>query len=155
MSIISSNKVGIEGDIIDWFKNYVTPYAQPDIRKTENGMFSYIDVNSDVLIHDFPEEKFPDHIVFKKINGDFELSQCHRLNSPVGFPIEITGDFVCRGCEQLDERMIIYVDKCRIWNMQTIDLDNPQSMKAWLNYFLSGRPQEQPLRKIGGKIIIK
>lgn len=111
MSIIGSNNADIESCIEDWFEKYVDPYVQPNVRKMENGMISHIDVNGDVLIHDFPEEKFPDYIVFKKINGDFELHQCHQLNNTAGFPTEITGDFICNGCEQLEEYAIFYIEK--------------------------------------------
>ena len=155
MSIVDLNHVGIKSVIEDWFEKYVTTNVKPDVIKKENGMFSHIDVDGDVLIHDFQEEKFPDFIVFKKINGNFELCQCHQLSSVGGFPIEVTGDFICDGCEILNEDSIRYVEKDRVWNMQTVDTNNPKSVKGWLSYFMSGRAEERPLRKIGGELIIK
>jgi hypothetical protein len=155
MSIIDSNNAGIKSVIEEWFEKYVKTKVKPIIVKNENGLFSHIEVDGDVLIHDFPEEKFPDFIVFTKINGNFELSQCHKLNNVAGFPLEVTGDFVCEGCENLEEDAIRYVEKDRVWNMQTVDPNDPKSVKGWLNYFESGRAAERPLRKIGGKIAIK
>lgn len=155
MSIISSCNSGIKSLIDNWFYKYVTPSVQPKIIFKEDGKFSHIDVDEDVLIHDFPEEKFPNYIVFKKITGSFELCQCHQLNSVLGFPHEVTSDFVCEGCELLDKDDILHVEKERVWNMEKVNPHDPQSLKGWLNYFTSGRAAERPLRKIGRKLIIK
>ena len=154
MSILKSNSAGIESRMKDWLDTYVVTDVLPNVIKTEIGKV-VIDVNSYVMIHDFPDEELPDFIVFNKIDGDFELSQCHRLNSVYGFPVEITGDFICNGCEQLAEDAILFVEKERVCNMVSVDAKDPKSVKGWLRYFQSGRAEERPLRKIGGKIEYK
>lgn len=155
MGILSLNNADIKSVIEEWFEKNVTTNNKPIIVKKANGKFSHISVEGDIVIENFPEKELPFYVVFGKVNGDFKLSQCHQLSSVSGFPLEVTGNFICEGCEALNIDEIRYVEKDRVWNMKTVNTNDPKSLKGWLNYFESGRASERPLRKIDGKLIIR
>lgn len=146
--------VGIKSIIEEWFEKYVTTNVQPTIVKNSNGQFLYIDVKGNVVIDNYPEAQLPHFITFNNIDGNFTLSNCHQLKDRTGFPIHITGDFVCDGCEHLNDDIIRYVEKERVRNIKIVNSKDSASVKQWLNYYMSGRAEEQPTRIIDGKIII-
>jgi hypothetical protein len=77
-----------------WLKKY-------DIRNYIINDDLTIDVNEDVNLIRYPEEKLPEYIRFRKVREDFSISKSPELDSLEGCPEEVGGSFWCNGCPKL------------------------------------------------------